>query len=60
MGGFGVARYVEGMRLDDLHAGEKRLQVGDDKLFEPDEILRLGRLRFGLRLRLFNCALQRN
>ena len=42
-GGIGVARDVEGMSFEDLHAGEERLQVMNDELLEPDEAQGFGR-----------------
>ena len=50
-GRIGVAGHVEGMRLDDLHAGKQRSQVGRDQLFDPDEHLFLHH-DFGPALRL--------
>ena len=40
-GDFGVARDMEGMRLQNLHAREQRRQVGDNHLLNPDEALLL-------------------
>ena len=36
-GHLGVARYVERMGLHDLQAGEKKVEVGQDQLLDPDE-----------------------
>ena len=45
-GGIGVAGYVEGMGLENLHAGEERLEIVNDQLLQPDEMEGLGRLGF--------------
>ncbi len=44
--GLGVASHMKRMGLKNFHAWKQRLQIVNDELFEPDEILGLGRLRF--------------
>ena len=38
-GHFRIAGDVKRIRLDDLHAGEERGEIGGDHLFDPDERL---------------------